>query len=890
MNDYDEIKKQPRNEQRDSNEIERVYTEQVKLLYANAPAGMFANLVNSAILTFILWNVISHTVLITWFSCNFLVTLFRYILVYRYNCTPPEFFKIHIWDKWFTFGIACAGISWSLPGIILFPVSSIAHQVFIVFVLAGMIAGAMGLYSIMIRAFVVFAIPVSVPIIVRFFAIGGDIHIAMGGMTTLFMIIMLTISQRMHKTVIMSLKLQFENTDLITHLTAAKEHVENLNEELKSEIRGHKQAEEELRESEEKYRSLAEECPVSIMAFNRNGTVTFVNNWHLKTFARSKYGPEFFVGKKITELPGMVRAGVTHELESIFRGESLMLEDVFFPEFTGGHSGYVNIKAAPIFKDSEVNGGILIRDDVTERRRAEKALRESEERYSSLINDAIDSLQSGIIILDKDFRIDWMNRTICEFFGIEREKLIGADKRKAIRERIKYIFDTPDLFENRVLKTYKDNTYTENFECHVLPGDRREERFLVHWSTPILSGALKGGRVEHYYDITEIRRIRDQLLMAGKMEAVGTLAGGIAHDFNNLLQAIMGYTQMLLMDKERDNPDFDKLTQIESSAQRAGELTQQLLTFSRKVESKLRPVNINQEIKQVEKLLKRTIPRMIDIELHLEENIKVINADPAQVEQLLMNLGVNARDAMPDGGKVVVETENVTLDEEYCKTHLGAVPGEHVLLSFSDTGHGMDKETVEHIFEPFYTTKETGKGTGLGLAMVYGIVKSHDGYIMCYSEPGKGTTFKIYFPAIEESVVSGGLSVDREEEMPGGNETILLVDDEKAILDMGKNMLERFGYTVIKAESGEKAIEIYKAQKERIDLVILDLGMPGMGGHKCLKELLKIDSHVKVIIASGYPEIGKVKETVESGASGFIGKPYQLADMLKKVREALQVI
>ncbi len=346
---------------------------------------------------------------------------------------------------------------------------------------------------------------------------------------------------------------------------------------------------------------------------------------------------------------------------------------------------------------------------------------------------------------------------------------------------------------------------------------------------------------------------------------------------------------MLLMDKERDNPDFDKLTQIESSAQRASELTQQLLTFSRKVESKLRPVNINQEIKQVEKLLKRTIPRMIDIELHLEENIKVINADPAQLEQVLMNLGVNARDAMPDGGKFVVETENVILDEEYCKTHLGAVSGEHVLLSFSDTGCGMDKETVEHIFEPFYTTKETGKGTGLGLAMVYGIVKSHDGYIMCYSEPGKGTTFKIYFPAIEESVVSGGLSVDREKEMQGGNETILLVDDEKAILDMGKNMLERFGYTVIKAESGEKAIEIYKAQKERIDLVILDLGMPGMGGHKCLKELLKIDSHVKVIIASGYSEIGKVKETVESGASGFIGKPYQLADMLKKVREALEI-
>ncbi|MEA3428802.1 MAG: response regulator, partial [Thermodesulfobacteriota bacterium] len=387
--------------------------------------------------------------------------------------------------------------------------------------------------------------------------------------------------------------------------------------------------------------------------------------------------------------------------------------------------------------------------------------------------------------------------------------------------------------------------------------------------------------------IAEKKQLQDQLLHAGKMEAVGTLAGGIAHDFNNLLQAIMGYTQMLLLGKKKKDPDFDKLTQIESSARRAGELTQQLLTFSRKVESELRPVNLNQGVKQVKKLLKRTIPRMIDIELHLEENIKIINADPAQIEQVLMNLGVNARDAMPDGGKIIVETENVILDEEYCKTHLGAVPGEHVLLSFSDTGHGMDKETVEHIFEPFYTTKETGKGTGLGMAMVYGIMKSHHGYIMCYSEPGEGATFKIYFPAIEESVVSNGLSVDREEEMQGENETILLVDDEGAILDMGRNMLERFGYTAIMAESGEKAIEIYKAQKERIDLVILDLGMPGMGGHKCLKELLKIDPRIKVIVASGYPKIGKVKETVESGASGFIGKPYQIADMLKKVREIL---
>jgi len=297
-------------------------------------------------------------------------------------------------------------------------------------------------------------------------------------------------------------------------------------------------------------------------------------------------------------------------------------------------------------------------------------------------------------------------------------------------------------------------------------------------------------------------------------------------------------------------------------------------------------VDLNNEIEQVSQMLERTIPKMINIELHLSEDINIINADPAQIEQIMMNLGVNARDAMPEGGSMIFETENVILAEEYCKTHLGSKPGQYVKLSISDTGQGMDKETLRHIFEPFYTTKDIGKGTGLGLAMVYGIVKSHSGYIMCYSEPDEGTIFKIYFPIIEkepERVES------KKEKVPikGGNETILLVDDEEAIRELAEDILTRFGYTVLMASDGETALEIYREKKEEINLVILDIIMPGMGGRKCLEELLKMNPKSRIIIASGYSINGPAKEVLEAGAKGFISKPYDMRGMLQTVRKIL---
>ncbi len=387
-------------------------------------------------------------------------------------------------------------------------------------------------------------------------------------------------------------------------------------------------------------------------------------------------------------------------------------------------------------------------------------------------------------------------------------------------------------------------------------------------------------------DATRQGDLESQLLYAKKMEAVGTLAGGIAHDFNNHLQGISGYIQLLMMRGDRDRTEQGWLLQIERSVKRAAALTKQLLIFSRKEESRLEPIDLNEVVRQAQKTLARTIPESITAELRLAAELASVDGDAVQLEHVLFNLGINAKDAMPGGGKIVIETRNVHLDEAFCRNHAGVKPGAYVELTFADSGHGMDRETLERIFEPFYTTKGVGSGIGLGLAIVYGIVQSHHGLILCESNRDAGTTFRVYLPAQERE----GAAPAKEERKRGdyrGAETIIIVDDEPDIIDIGQNTLEQFGYTVLTARSGEEAVEIYTRQGDRIDLVILDLGMPGMGGERCLRELLRMNPAVKVLIASGYAATQTVHSILEAGATGFMAKPYRLEDMLKKVREVL---
>ena len=425
--------------------------------------------------------------------------------------------------------------------------------------------------------------------------------------------------------------------------------------------------------------------------------------------------------------------------------------------------------------------------------------------------------------------------------------------------------------------------YLRTLQAKVVLEDRVRERTVELME---INASLQQEISERRKADEERTLLQAQLRQAHKMEAIGTLAGGVAHDFNNILQSINGYAQILNMNREEGDPEHSKILAIQKACERSAQLVQQLLLFSRKVEAERRPVDLNREVEQARRILERTIPKMIDIEVHLGGGLRAVNADPVQIERILLNLGTNAVDAMPDGGKLTIKTEQATLGQEFAHQHLGAKAGDYALLTVSDTGHGMEKNIVEHIFEPFYTTKDIGRGTGLGLASVYGIVKNHGGYIICHSEAGQGTTFSIYLPTIGHPDISAKKEVDDKPRVRG-TETILFVDDEASIRDVASQALADHGYKVLTASGGEEALEIYPGKDDEIDLVVLDIGMPGMGGHQCLRELLRIDPAVKVLIASGYSIDGQAKKTMEAGAVGFIGKPYRLTALLEKVRDVL---
>lgn len=388
----------------------------------------------------------------------------------------------------------------------------------------------------------------------------------------------------------------------------------------------------------------------------------------------------------------------------------------------------------------------------------------------------------------------------------------------------------------------------------------------------------------------ERQRLLEQLLQAQKMEAVGNLAGGVAHDFNNLLQAIGGHVQLMLARTSPDEPDHDRLRTICRAVERGGQLVQRLLLFGRKVQPQHRPVDLNQEAREASQILERSILRMVTIELRLANELWPVNADPVQIEQVFINLGVNAADAMPDGGRLTIATENVELGQGGLPECPDIPPGRYVLLTVADTGIGMSADVLERIYEPFFTTKEVGKGTGLGLSSVYGIVQSHGGCILCESEVGQGTVFRIYLPALKEgtALAQPAASTQPLDQIPAGDrEIILVVDDEADLRDLTVEALYGFGYDSLVASSGQEALDIYAAHKGRISLVLLDLNMPKMSGQHCLRELLRMDPGVKVLVVSGNAVSSKIDKILRDGAVGFLAKPYQLEELLTKIREML---
>jgi len=509
--------------------------------------------------------------------------------------------------------------------------------------------------------------------------------------------------------------------------------------------------------------------------------------------------------------------------------------------------------------------------------RSLRRIAESEERFRTLSENSPDI----IFTTDPLGLVSYVNPAAEDLLGYTERDLMGHSFAELIRE------EDSAPFEKLFHEVMERHRTIKNFEIRLLGKDGATHLFNMSGAPNFNAAGEMTGMVGILKDVTEQRKLEQQLHQASKMNAIGTLTGGIAHDFNNILQAIISYNQLLMIQKTEADPDWKYLGKIGGLTKRATDLINQLLLFSSKMESRLTAVDVNEEIRNYYKLLLRTLPKTIRLRFDLAEDLHLINGDAAQLGQIIMNLSVNAKDAMPDGGDLCIITRNAVFPQPAYRDDTLIRQGAYVQVTMTDTGCGIDKETREHIFEPFFTTKDLGKGTGIGLSVVYGIIRNHKGYIFCTSEPGKGAQFDLYLPALDTSQTEQEAVQDGEGEMSTGHETILLVDDESSLLETGGELLSFMGYQVITAGSGEEALEVIEKEKDRISLVILDLMMPGMGGEKCLAEILKIEPSMKVIVASGYTASSAAWEIEEKGAAAFIKKPYQLEELSKIIRDTL---
>ncbi len=511
---------------------------------------------------------------------------------------------------------------------------------------------------------------------------------------------------------------------------------------------------------------------------------------------------------------------------------------------------------------------------IRERRRAEETTKLAHAELNQVFQTAAD----GMRVIDKDFNMLRINRTFASLAGINKDEAKGKKCYEVFPSShchtpncsLRRVFSGKERIEFESLRERKDGT---RVACIVTATAFRES-----------DGELIG-IVEDFKDITERQKLEEQLLQAQKMEAIGQLAGGIAHDFNNILTAVIGYGNLMKTEISEDDPLQTYLVRILASAERAANLTKGLLAFSRKQIISPKAVNLNELLKGVERLLSGLLGEDIEFSVVPANNDLIIIADGSQIEQVLMNLATNARDAMSDGGSLTIRTESVEFDNKFIKSHGYGRPGFYALISVGDTGEGMDEETKERIFEPFFTTKEVGKGTGLGLSMVYGIIKQHDGYISVYSEPKKGTTFKIYLPLIKSII---------EKEKPGvfsgikkGTETVLIAEDDVEVRELATKVLAGAGYKVLEAKDGEDALKVFTENKEKIQLLILDVIMPKKNGKEVYNEIKKEMPDIKVMFMSGYnSDVIHKKGFLEEGLD-FLPKPLLPDELLRKIRERL---
>ena len=653
------------------------------------------------------------------------------------------------------------------------------------------------------------------------------------------------------------------------------EELEQRVNEFEKESLERSQVEEVLLKSEEKFRTIFLSAPVGIAIARPEGRFIEVNDAVCRMLDYSK-----------EELREMTFLDITYPND---RSETQKLADKVWDgksDFYQAEKRYLKKDGSPVWatitasairdRSGEVEYWIGIMEDISEEKKAKEALIASHETLLTVL----DSMDATVYVADmENYEILFMNKYMKDTFGGNLE---GKKCWKVFRGESK---PCDHCTNNQLVDENGKPTGVFIWEDE----NTLNRKWYINFDQAIkwIDGQLV--RLQIAVDITKIKQLEreqlekeQQLLQSQKMEAIGTLAGGIAHDFNNLLMGIQGRTSLMLHEIDSMHPHFEHLKGVEDYIKSATDLTKQLLGFARGGKYEVKPTDLNELITSSAVLFGRT-KKEISIHRKMQVDLWTVEVDQRQIEQVALNLYVNAWHSMPGGGKLFLETKNVMLDDDFVKTfELG--PGKYVEISVTDTGVGMDQTTQKRIFDPFFTTKEMGRGTGLGLASAYGIIKNHSGIINVFSEKGKGASFNIYLPASEKEVVK-----DKKlaKEILKGYGTILLVDDEDMIIDVGKELLKKMGYKVLVTKSGKAAVELYEANKDEIDLVILDMIMPNMGGGDTYDKLKEVDSDIKVLLSSGYSVDGQATEILERGCNGFIQKPFNMIDLSQKIRKIL---
>lgn len=608
--------------------------------------------------------------------------------------------------------------------------------------------------------------------------------------------------------------------------------------------------------------------PDIIMEVDSNKVYTWANQAGYGFFGEDVLGREaafYFEGEQ----------GIYNKVRPLFNGSQNI---IYVESWQRRKDGQKRLLAwwCRVLKDDKgnVTGALSSARDITEQQISEEALRISEEKFSKAFRSSPTFITISTV---HDGRFIDVNDAFLEASGYKRDEMLGVSSLE-----LGIWADASDRREMVSLLLEHGVVYNKESKFRMKTG----EIINILYSAELIDIGYEQCIIAVILDITERKRLEQQLLQAQKMEAVGQLAGGIAHDFNNIITAIFSYGYLLQGKLKSDDPAADYINKILSLSDRAAQITRGLLTFSRKQHFEVMPVNLNEIIGNIKKLLLNFISEDIELTTRLSDGDIIISADRNQIEQVLMNLATNARDAMPNGGKLIIETSLSEINGGFIRTHGFGRPGRYALLTVTDTGIGMDAETRQKIFEPFFTTKEVGKGTGLGLSMVYGIIKQHNGFINLYSEPGRGTTFRIYLPEIKASVEM------EEEEQPlqqiGKSATILVAEDEPAVRGPVKEILEEYGYKVIEAADGQDAVEKFKQYKDEIQLLILDVVMPKMNGKEAYEEIRRMSPDIKAIFTSGYTADVILKKKVLEEDVIFISKPILPDKLLSRIREVIE--